>query len=140
MTYKEIQNILQNICGKKHRVDSLGVLIRKEREQLEGVSAVKYDKLTVKSSQDNGTETRYVKSMDRINDLERHYDDLMEDIHNDEKRIFHLMQKLSPTEYEVILNRFLNGFSRPKIARIMNYTVDGVKDIQSRAIRKMSKS
>lgn len=139
MTYKEVQNILQNIRGKKHRVDSLGALIRKEREQLEGVSAVKYDKLTVKSSQDNGTESRYVKSMDRINDLERHYDDLIHDVHNDEKMIFQLMEKLSPTEYEVILNRFLRGLSRVKTARLMNYSEDNVKHLQRQALKKMCK-
>ncbi len=139
MTYKEVQSLLQNLKGKKARLKAMQMYINKEREQLEGVSAVKYDKLIVKASQCNGTEARYIKSMDRLNDLENRYDDLMEDLHNDEKLIFRLMESLSPTEYEVILNRFLRGLSRLKTARIMNFSVDGIKDAQARAIKNMSR-
>lgn len=137
MTYSEIQNILQNIRGKKRRVETLRVYIRKEREEYDGVLAVNYNKLVVNSSQDNGTEARFIKSLDRLNDLEKHYDNLMEDIHNDENIIFRVMERLSPTEYEVIFNRFLNGFSRAKTARLMKYSIDNIKHLQQQAIKKM---
>lgn len=139
MIYSEVQNMLQNIRGKKRRVEALGDYIRKVREELDGVSAVNYDKLVVKSAQDNGTEARYIKALDRLNDLEKHYEDLNEDIHNDENIIFRLMERLSPTEYEVILHRFLNGFSRVKTARLMNYSEDNVKHLQRQALKKMCK-
>ncbi len=139
MTYKEVQSLLQNLKGKKARLKAMQSYINKEREQLEGVSAVKYDKLVVKASQCNGTEARYIKCIDRLNDLVNRYDELTEDLHNDENSIFNLMQKLSPTEYEVILNRFLRGLTCTKTARIMGYSIDGIKDAQTRAIRKMSK-
>lgn len=140
MTYSEVKNILQNIRGKKRRVKALRDYIRKEREALDGVSAVKYDNLAVKSSSDNGTEVRYIKSLDRLNDLEKHYDDLNEDIHNDENLIFRLMESLSPTEYEVILHRFLEGLTVNRTANVMYYQPDGIKDAQTRAIKKMSKN
>lgn len=140
MTYSEVKNILQNIRGKKRRVKALRDYIRKEREALDGVSAVKYDNLAVKSSSDNGTEVRYIKSLDRLNDLEKHYDDLNEDIHNDENLIFRLMESLSPTEYEVILHRFLEGLTVNRTANVMHYQPDGIKDAQTRAIKKMSKN
>lgn len=140
MTYLEVQNVLQNIRGKKRRVKAVGDYIRRAREELDGVSAVNYDKLVVKSAQDNGTEARYIKALDRLNDLEKHYDDLNEDIHNDENLIFRLMERLSPTEYEVILHRFLEGLTVNRTARVMHYQPDGIKDAQTRAIKKMSKN
>lgn len=139
MTYGEVQNMLQNVKGKKSRLKALEGYIREEREFLEGLSAVRYDKVVVDSSPGNSNEERLVRYMDRLNDLQKRFDILMEDMNNEEKLIDTLMQKLTPTEYEVILNRYLRGLSRVKTARLMKFSVDGVKDIQARAIKKMSK-
>lgn len=140
MTYEEIKSMLKNIRGKKARLKSLQLYISEERALIEGVSAINYDKLTVKTSQGNGTEERYIKYLDRLKDLQDRFDALMDDMCKEEDIINDLMKALSPTEYEVILNRYFRGLSVSKTARIMNYSIDGIKDLQSRAIKKMSKN
>lgn len=139
MTYDEVKSLLKNICGKKARLKSVLSYITERRALILGVGAVNYGKVSVESSPGNSTEERYVKELDRLKDLQQRYDLLYDDLCHDEELVFILMQKLSPTEYEVILNRFLRGLSCAKTARVMSYSVDGIKDAQSRAIRKMSK-
>lgn len=140
MTYKEVQSLLKNLRGKKARLESLQSYINERRALLDGVGTVNYDKLVVKSTPGNSTEERYVKEMDRLNDLQQRYNLLYDDFCKDEERVFDLMEQLPPTEYEVILNRYLRGLSRYKTAIIMGYSLDGLKDIQTRAIRKMSET
>lgn len=140
MTYEEVKSLLKNIRGKKSRLKALKSYIDEEMTLIEGVSAVSYDRVAVKTSQVNSTEGRYVKYLDRLKDLQSRFDALMDDMCREEDIINDLMERLSPTEYKVILNRFLRGLSVNKTARIMNYSVDGIYDIQERAIKKMSKT
>lgn len=139
MTYGKVKNMLQNVKGKRSRLKALEGYIREERAFLEGISAVRYDKVTVDCSPGNSNEERFTRYMDRLNELEKRFDMLMEDMNNEEKLIDTLMQKLTPTEYEVILNRYLRGLSRAKTARLMKYSPDNIKYLQTQAIKKMSK-
>ena len=140
MTYEEVKNLLKNIRGKKSRLKALKSYIDEERALIEGIGAVSYDKVAVKTSQNNSTEERYIKYLDRLKDLQNRFDVLMDDMCQEEDIINDLMKRLSPTEYEVILNRYLRGLSVNKTARIMNYSVDGIYDIQERSIKKMCKT
>lgn len=140
MTYKEVQNLFKNLQGKKSRLQTLLLYINERRTLMDGVGAVNYDKVSVDSSPGNSTEERYIKEMDRLKDLQKHYELLYDDFCKDEELAFNLMRKLSPTEYEVILHRFLEGVSCQKTANLMHYSIDGLKDVQSRAIKKMSKN
>lgn len=119
---------------------ALQAYINKERALVGGVGAVNYDKVSVDSSSGNSTEERYIKEMDRLKDLQQRYDLLYDDLCQDEEKIFNLMKMLSPTEYEVILNRFLRGLTRVKTACLMNYSEDNIKHLQNQAIKKMSKN
>ncbi len=139
MTYKEVHSLLKNFDGKKSRLKSMLSFITERRTLIEGVGAVNYDNVSVVSSPGNSTEERYIKELDRLKDLQQRYDLLYDDLCQDEERIFNLMQRLSATEYEVILNRYLRGLTRLRTAQIMGYSVDGLKDIQKRALKKMSK-
>lgn len=139
MTYKEVHSLLKNFDGKKSRLKSMLSFITERRTLIEGVGAVNYDNVSVVSSPGNSTEERYIKELDRLKDLQQRYDLLYDDLCQDEERIFNLMRRLSPTEYEVILNRFLRGLSCTNTARVMSYSIDGIKDAQTRAIKKMSK-
>ncbi len=139
MTYKEIMSKLKNFQSKKSRLKSLRAYIDDEKATMPDAGAVAYDKVVVDSSPRNSIETRYAVYFDRINALEERYAALMRDMSEDEEMLNTLMLKLTPTEYEVILNRFMRGLSRAKTARIMKYSPDGLKDIQQRAIKKMSK-
>lgn len=139
MTYEEVKNLLRNMRAKKARLETLLLYIKARRSLMDGVGAVNYDKVSVESSPGNSTEERYIKELDRLKDLQQRYDLLYDDLCQDEEKIFDLMQRLSPTEYEVILNRYLRGLSRYKTARLMNYSDEGIKTIQERAIKKMSK-
>lgn len=140
MTYEEIKNKLRNLQSKKNCLCSLLAYIDERRMQVTGLSAVNYEKLVVENSPGNCSEDRYIKFIDWLNDLQERYEALIEDMRREEEQLNQLMQKLTPTEYEVILNRFFRGLSVAKTARIMNYSIDGVKDAQSRAIKKMSEN
>lgn len=138
MTYEEVKSLLKNLRGKKSRLESLQLYINERLALIDGVGAVNYNKVKIDSSPGNSTEERYIKEIDRLKDLQQRYDLLYEDFCKNEELIFDLMQKLSPTEYEVILNRYLRGLSIRRVSQIMKYSIDGIKDIQARAFEKMS--
>lgn len=140
MTYKEIQKILHNLLSKKSRLKSLQAYIVEAQELISGLTAVQYDKAIVVSSPGNSTEERYVKYLDRLKNLQERFDVLFDEMCAEEDLIGELMQNLAPEENEVILNRFMRGLSIKKTAHIMGYTIDGLNDVQSRAIEKMSKN
>ena len=139
MTGEEIKNLLRTVRSKKSRLKALRAYIDEERALIEGVGAVEYDSRGVVSSVQNETEKRYVRHLSRLNQLEERFDILFDEMCAEEDRLCELMQGLSPTEYEVILNLYLRGLPRRKTARIMGYTEDGIKDIRKRFIKKMSK-
>lgn len=139
MTTEEIKGLLRNVCSKKSRLKALQSYIDEQRALIEGVGAVKYDSVRVKSSPGNGTEERYTKYMDKLRQLQDRFDKLFDSMCEEEDRLNKLMEKLSPTEYEVILNRYLRGFSRYETAKLMGYSDDGIKSAQKRALKKMSR-
>lgn len=139
MTYEEVKNLLKNIRGKQARLKAVLSYIIERRALIEGVGAVNYDKVSVKSSPGNSTEERYVREMDRLKDLQQRYDVLHEDLCKDDELIFELMKALDAEEYEVILNRYLRGLSPRKTAKLMNYSEEWVYLTQRTAIEKMSK-
>ena len=140
MTYEEVKSLFKNIRGKKARLKAMLSYINERRTLIEGVGAVNYDKVAVNSSPGNSIEERYIREMDRLKALQERYDVLHEDLCKDEDLIFNLMQKLDPVEYEVVLNRYLQGLSRRKVADLMGFTEDGIKTIQRRALKKMCKT
>lgn len=139
MTNEEIKNLLRNVRSKKSRLKALRAYIDEERALIEGVGAVGYDSLGVVSSVQNGTEERYIKHLDRLKELQMRFDTLFDEMCAEEDRLCELMQGLSPTEYEVILNLYMRGLPRRKTARIMHYSEDNIKYLRSQAIKKMSK-
>lgn len=139
MTSEEIKELLKNVRSKKSRLKALQSYIDEQRALIENVGAVNSDSLGVVSSAQNGTEERYAKHMDRLVQLQSRFDTLFDEMCEEEDKLNELMQRLPPTEYEVILNRYLRGMSRIRTAQIMGYSEDGLKDVQKRAIKKMSK-
>ncbi len=139
MTYEEVKNLLRNVRSKKSMLSALQSHIAEERALIENIGAVRYDSLRVKSSPINGTEERYTKYMDKLRELQDRFDKLAGDMCEEEDKLAKLMERLSPIEYEVILNRYLRGLSRYETAKLMDYSDDGIKSAQRRALRKMSK-
>ena len=140
MTYDEVKTLLHNIKSKKSRLKAIKIYIAEERALMDGIGALDYESSKVVSSPQNSTEERYARHLERINNLQKRFDALFGEMCAEEEIVAKLMEKLSATEYEVILNRYLRGLSVRKTANLMNYSEDGLKDIQSRAIKKMSKN
>lgn len=140
MTYEEVKSLLKNIRGKQARLKAVLSYINERRALIESVGAVNYEKVSVKSSPGNSTEERYVREMDRLKDLQQRYDMLHEDLCKDEALIFELMKCLLPTEYEVVLHRYLKGLTVRKTANIMHYEDDTIRKICYRAIKKMAQN
>lgn len=140
MTYEEIKELLKSVRSKKSRLKAIQFYITEERELLSGVRGMDFDATRVVTTPQNANEERYAMHLDRLVKWQEIYDALFDEMCREEDLLSELMKVLSPTEYEVILNRYMAGISRKKTAEIMNYEEDGIKTIQKRAIRKMSKS
>lgn len=139
MTYEEVKNLLKSVRSKKSRLLAMQEYIAEERRIMLGVTSPQFDGVSVKHSQENGPEERVIKFIDRLNKWKERYDKLFEEMCAEEDNLAEMMSKLSPEEHEVILNRYLRGISRRKTADLMGFTEDGIKSIQRRALKKMSK-
>lgn len=140
MTYNEIKELLKSVRSKKSRLKALQEYIAEERALIEGVGAVRYDKVSVISSPGNSTEERYAKLIDKLARLEERFDSLFDEMCAEEDTLAELMQGLPAVEYEVVLNRYLRGISVRDTAKIMGYCDDTIKYHQRQAYKKMSKN
>lgn len=138
MTYKEVKDLLKSLRSKKSRLKALQLYISEQRALIDGVSGINYENLRVVSSFQNGKEDSYIKHLDRIADLIKRYNNLFNDMCKEEDMLANMMNKLTPTEYEVILNRFYRGISVRKTAMVMNYEESTIKSITQRAIKRMA--
>ena len=139
MTVEEVKSLLKSVKSKKSRLLALQQYIAEERSLMSGVNAVDYAKTPVQGSGGNAQEERYIKHADRIARVEAVYDKLFEDMCAEEDELGRRMERLNPTEYEVILNRYMRGESVAKTAQLMGYERDSIYPIQRRAVRKMAK-
>ncbi len=139
MKYKEIQELLQKVRSKKSRLKALQSHISEEYALLTGIAGKTSENINVIATLDNKVEERYTRHIDRLNALQTLFEQLFEETCQEEDLLGELMKKLTPTEYEVILNRYMLGISRRRTANLMKYTEDGIKTIQKRALKKMSK-
>ena len=138
MTYEEVKNLLKSVRSKKSRLLAMQAYIAEERRLMLGVTSPQFDGVSVVHSQENGPEKRITKFIDRLNKWKERYGGLFEEMCEEEDRLTEMMQKLSPVEYEVILNRYLKGLTVRKTASLMNYQEDSIKKICRKAIQKMT--
>ena len=139
MTYEEIKSLLRSVRSKKSRLKSLQAYILEERALMSGVRGMDFEETRVVTTPKNANEERYAKHLDRLLKWQELYDALFDEMCREEDLLAELMTVLSPTEYEVILNRYMAGISRRKTAELMNYEDDTINNIQRRAVKKMSK-
>lgn len=139
MTEIEVKQLLKSVRSKKSRLLSLQRYINEERSLMGGVSAVDYGKERVQGSGGNGVEERYIKHADRIAKAQKLYDKLFDEMCAEEDELGRRMERLTPTEYEVILNRYMRGISVRRTADIMGYEPTSIYPIQRRAFCKMAK-
>lgn len=139
MTYEEVKELLKSVRSKKRRLLQLKEYISSERALLTTPGSQKLSEPTVMGSQDNGIEKLYAAHMDTIRKWEDVYNDLFSEMCIEEDKLSVAMQTLSPVEFEVILNRYMLGFSRRKTADTMGYSEDGIKTVIRRAMKKMTK-
>lgn len=138
MTYEEVKNLLKSVRSKKSRLLAMQAYIAEERQLMLGVAAPQFDGVSVVHSQENGPEERITKFIDRLNKWNERYDKLFGEMCEEEDKLADMMQRLSPVEYEVILNRYLKGQSIRKTANLMNYQEDSIRQICYRAVKKMA--
>lgn len=139
MTYDEVSDLLRSVRSMKSQLVAMQAYIDEVRHSMLGVTAQQFDDVAVVHSPTNSTEERVFKYLERYKKWEERYDKLFEEMCFEEDKLCEMMKCLSPTEYEVILNLYLRGLPRLKVADIMNYTEDGIKSVRKRAIRKMSR-
>ena len=137
MTYEEVRELLKSVRSKKSRLLAMQEYIAEARQLMLGVTTPQFGSVVVMHSQENGTEKRMMKYLERYSNLKDRYDKLFEEMCAEEDQLCAMMQNLSPEEHEVILNRYLRGLSVRKTAKIMNYSEDWVYVTQRSAIKKM---
>ena len=139
MTYNEVKELLESVRRKKSRLNALQLYITEQRALIENLGAVDYEAIRVKATQGNSTEARYARYIERLSKLQEEFANFFDEMCEDEDKLSAAMVSLNPQEYEVILNRYMRGLTRSKTAKVMGYTIDGIKSATSRAIKKMSK-
>lgn len=139
MTYEEVKSLLRSVRSKKSRLKALQSLIAEEHAMMVGVTGISYEATKVTTTPKNASEERYIKHLDRVMKWQAIYDELLDEMCREEDLLAEMMTVLTPTEYEVLLNRYMAGLPRRKTAEIMNITEEGIKKAQSRAIKKMIK-
>lgn len=139
MTYDEIKNLLEDVRKKKAQLVVIEAYMEEERDKMKGLSSLKYDNVSVVHSQMNGTEERMVKCLDRYKKWEERHDKLFEEMCAEEDLLCIMMQILSPTEYEILLNLYMKGLSIKKTAKLMHFEYDSIRQACYRAIKKMVK-
>lgn len=140
MTPDDIKKLLKSVRAKKSRLIALQEYISEELALMSGVGAVDYSKIPVQGSGGNGTEERYAKHADRLARIQSVYDELFDEMCAEEDELVRRMEALDPTEYEVVLNRYMRGISVRKTADIMGYSEDGIYRVQQRAFKKLSEN
>lgn len=141
MTTEAVKRKLKSVRNLKVRLMALQQQIDELADEISGVGAVDYSKIKVKSSQWNATESRYVKSVDRIMELQQEYETLFDDLCAVEDDLGEMMKRLNPSEYEVIFERYIKGIRPVSIRHVADkfgYTDDGIKTLQKRAFKKMA--
>jgi hypothetical protein len=142
MTTEQVKRLLKKVREYKVKLISLQRQLNELTEEASGVGAIDYSSNKVKSSIGNSVEKRYIKFADRINALQGEYEKMFDELCDIEDELGRRMkEKLNPTEYQVIYERYINGvkpFSIRKAAAKFGYTEDAIKAIQRRSFRKMS--
>lgn len=138
MTEDEVKKLLKSVRAKQSRLLAMQRYINEQLALMGGVRAVDYSAAPVQGSGDNQTEARYIKHSDHLQKIQSIYDKLFDEMCAEEDDLAERMQALSPTEYEVILNRYMRGISVRKTADLMSYSEDGIYRVQQRAFKKMS--
>ena len=141
MTVEKVKNKLKSVRNLKVRLMALRTQIAEFAAGIDGVSAVDYSKEKVKYSNSNYVEDRYIKLMDRLKALQDEYKLLFAHLCAVEDELSERMKRLNHTEYQVVFTRYLNDIrpcSLQSAARKFGYSLDGIKTIQKREIKKMA--
>ena len=141
MTVEKVKRRLKSVRGLRVRLLTLQRMIDELADEMSGVGAVDYSKVKVKSSPGNSMENRYIRLADRIKALQDEYDTLFDELCAVEDDLGERMKRLSPTEYQVIYERYLKGirpFSIRKAADKFGYTYESLQKLQQRAFKKMA--
>ena len=139
MSVDAVKCLLRNLKAKKSRLLALQNYINECYALMSGVSAVDYSKTPTRGNAANATENRYISHADHLARIQKMYDELFDAMCAEEDKLAECMHTLSPTEYEVILNRYMRGISVRKTANIMGYSEEGIFKIQQKAFKKISK-
>lgn len=141
MTVEKVKRKLKSVRSLKVRLLALQSRIKELEEEIDGVEAVDYSKLKIKSSAGNSVERRYVQRADRLKALQEEYESIFDELCAVEDDLGERMKRLNPTEYEVINMRYIQGLYPTSIKRTgdkLGYEPESVKKIQQRAFKKMS--
>lgn len=140
MTVEQVKRKLKSVRSLKVRLLALQTRIKELEEEIDGVEAVDYSKLKIKSSAGNSVERRYVQRGDRLKALQKEYEDIFDELCAVEDDLGKRMQRLNPTEYEVINLRYIKGLYPMRIRKVadkLGYTYETIQKIQQRAFKKM---
>ena len=143
MTVDKIKRKLKSVRNLKLRLMALEQRINELAEEISGVGAVDYSKQKVKASNGNYVERRYIKSADRLKELQEQYETIFAELCAVEDELGERMKRLNPSEYKIIYERYIHGVYPVSIKNMAHklgkgYSEEMVKKAQQRAFKKMA--
>ena len=132
MTEQEIHNSLKLLKAKRKEVLELQEQIATEATYVQSSS---WSSPKITSGTFITPQERYLEHTERLSKKLGQVLAEYEDLHY---KMLNLMDRLPPTPWTVILNRFFSGMSMKRTAEVMGFSVNWVKDIQAEAIQQMS--
>jgi len=120
----------------KQMIDRTELKITEIRSKMQGLGAIRYDKLNVQSS----PEDRMATYIDQIIDVERRELVLLNAYYTTYAQIRSQIDGMDNLLYQQVLGyRYLDGLSLVETANKMNYSYDYVRELHGRALQEFGK-
>lgn len=136
MTYDETKDMLNDIKNAKRRA----LNIRRDIKELE----MNIDALVLRPSaggervQCQPAESTVERVALRLERLRERFAKALDDIMDQEDRLFAAVEELNPVEKDIIIGYYLRDKTHDRLGKECGYTDRNIKYIKSRAIRKLS--
>lgn len=141
MTYNECKELLKSIKRNRALLRSIEKKLA-EDDRFIFISAIDYSKPVVKGGIGTTKQEQYCELSEKIEGrkkvLKDQAEQLMCDIFLAEDTITGALPSLTPLEQEIIIECYLNGESNIAVAKKNNYSLQHIKKLKNRAVKKIA--
>lgn len=132
---QELKGKLETIRAKKRLLKSIERQMAEARAEI-GITIQDYSKTPVQGGIKTPAQERFALLIDRLTDK---YDKVMEEAFTLEDELANSLGTLNETEQSMLIDRYVNGWSWDKIARVYGYCDRQCRRIKNNGIEKLAK-